>query len=260
MKRTEKLLKHACTRFRLLLRKGKVHEWQRVDVSPYLLRLMEILMMESKVSRSIVDRNFRFEWNAELHLDCAIQRYEHTKTVMCSEWHAEDDRAKTASCMCMCVCWQVFLLIILHYNRYFFSWKFNESVHCRKLLSLSLSLCRPRYLYALHSAMHHLQSFPICRFAFEWTQTWTYMHGKVCWALKSICRLVRCWRRSIDVIAVVVGPLLLLLAALSSFSFGRHYYVNGISNRFVMLLKKQYSWLQFIKTCTFRECIRIQRK
>ena len=113
------------------------------------------------------------------------------------------------------------------------------------------------YLYALHSAMHHLQSFSICRFAFEWTQTWTYMHGKVCWTLKSICRrsvlasFHRRYRRRRRPSA------LLLLAALSSFSFGRHYYVNGISNRFVMLLKKQYSWLQFINTCTFLECIRI---
>lgn len=72
-----------------------------------------------------------------------------------------------------------------------------------------------------------------------------YMHGKVCWMLKSTC----CWRHFISLLLSLL-PLLPPPTTSSPIQYSRHYYVNGISNRFVMLLRKQYSWLQFINTCT----------
>lgn len=149
----------------------------------------------------------------------------HSNTQM-NEIHWQCTQREMSSSMSLSGKTKIFLQIIALQSIYFFA-PFNKSAAgccCFSVASVSVTVC----FICNHFSMYS--------FAFEWMQTWTYVLHEKYVDCESRC-VVYCWRH-FNVVDVVVV----------SIEHSRHYYVNGISNRFVMLLKKQYTWLQFINT------------
>lgn len=115
-------------------------------------------------------------------------------------------------------------------------WYFVQTIALQSIYFFSHSISLLLHFRSFNAVcrLFRFQSLPFSTFCI-----WMDLNSYEC---VFVCMWTRRWRRS-DASSSPSSS-----CYQNRCTHSRHYYVNGISNRFVMLLKKQYTWLHFMNT------------